>query len=64
MSARTYRIGQIAGALVQGLRALGAKRIALICPNMKPLTRLVVDCLNTKGVDAFVVSACVQAGAE
>jgi len=85
-----------AGALIAGLQRLGAKRIALIAPYMKPLTRLVVDYiesegievkdylaleipdnlqvgerdplalvelhqrLNVEGVDAIVLSACVQ----
>lgn len=85
-----------AGALVDGLTALGAKRVALIAPYMKPLTQLVVSyienegiavqdslaleipdnlevaaqdpanlmqhCrkLNLGGVDALVLSACVQ----
>lgn len=85
-----------AGALVEGLEALGARRIAVIAPYMKPLTQLVVDYiehegvtvqdylaleipdnlevgardpmalidiyprLDTKGVDAVVLSACVQ----
>jgi maleate isomerase len=85
-----------AGALIAGLQHLGAKRIALIAPYMKPLTRLVVDYiesegievkdylaleipdnlqvgehdplalvelhqrLNVEGVDAIVLSACVQ----
>lgn len=85
-----------AGALIDGLHALGAKRIALVAPYMKPLTRMVADyieaegievldsvsleiadnlevgrCdpmalvaiykrLNLKGVDALVLSSCVQ----
>jgi maleate isomerase len=85
-----------AGALVEGLSALGAKKIAVIAPYMKPLTRMVVDYieqegvavqdyialeipdnlavgardpmalldiypgLDTQGVDAVVLSACVQ----
>ena len=32
-----------AGALIAGLRILGAKRIALVAPYLKPLTKLVVD---------------------
>ena len=31
-----------AGALVEGLQAMGAKRVAIIAPYMKPLTRLVI----------------------
>jgi maleate isomerase len=85
-----------AGALIDGLRALGARRVSIITPYMKPLTNLVVaylesegvevhdaislevpdnlavgrldpaqlpdltDKLDTSGVDAVVLSACVQ----
>ncbi|MFZ5511474.1 MAG: maleate cis-trans isomerase family protein [Pseudomonadota bacterium] len=85
-----------AGALVDGLKALGARKISLLAPYMKPLTRLVIDYLehegievhdsisleipnnlevgardpmapaqiasklDTRGVDAIVLSACVQ----
>jgi maleate isomerase len=40
-----------AGALVQGLQAIGAKRIVVICPYLKPLTRLVVDYLAAEGFE-------------
>ena len=85
-----------AGALVHGLKTIGAKRIAVVAPYMKPLTNMVCDyieaegftvhdrvaleiednCkvgardplalvdiyprLDLKGVDALVLSACVQ----
>ncbi len=85
-----------AGALINGLQTLGAKKVSLIAPYMKPLTRLVIDyiehegievidsisleiadnlevgaldpmapakivsTLNTRDVDAIVLSACVQ----
>ncbi len=85
-----------AGALVDGLHALGAKKISIICPYMKPLTQLVVDYIENEninvkdylaleipdnlevgardplalldlyskvdvtGIDALVISACVQ----
>ena len=85
-----------AGALVHGLKTIGAKRIAVIAPYMKPLTNMVCDyieaegfevhdrvaleiqdnCavgardplalvdiyprLDLRGVDALVLSACVQ----
>lgn len=85
-----------AGALIEGLNALGARRIALVAPYMKPLTEMVVGYiedegvavsdwlaleipdnlevaaqdparlldhyrrLDLSGVDALVVSACVQ----
>src|SRR3546814_17006360 len=39
-----------AGALIEGLAALGAKRIALVAPYMKPLTRMVVDYIEQEGV--------------
>lgn len=85
-----------AGALVDALKVLNARRIALVAPYMKPLTQLVVDYIaaegievaewraleipdnlavgrhdprllpdivaqmNLEGVDAVVLSACVQ----
>jgi len=85
-----------AGALCDALKVIGAKRIALVAPYMKPLTQLVVDYItaegyevvewraleipdnlevgrhdparlpaivaqmNTRDVDAVVLSACVQ----
>ena len=85
-----------AGALVQGLHAMGAKKVSILTPYMKPLTQLVVDYIehegievhdavsleipdnlevgrqdplapsehikrvDTRGVDAVVLSACVQ----
>ena len=85
-----------AGALIEGIKALGAKRISFVCPYMEPLAKLVVDyieaeeievkehialCipdnlqvglldplqlievykrLDLSGVDALVLSACVQ----
>lgn len=85
-----------AGALLSAVKALGAKRVAMITPYMRALTRIVVDYfedaqievvdaislevadnqavgrldpaplpglaagLNLKGVDAVVLSACVQ----
>jgi maleate isomerase len=85
-----------AGALIDGLHLMQAKRIAVVAPYMRPLTQMVVDYiesegvevkdfialeipdnlevgardpmalveiyqrLNLKGVDALVLSACVQ----
>jgi maleate isomerase len=85
-----------AGALIEGLKHLGARKISIIAPYMKPLTKLVIDYieaekievvdaialeipdnlavarhdparliglsarLKTAGVDAIVLSACVQ----
>jgi maleate isomerase len=42
-----------AGALVQGLQAIGAKKIALLAPYMKPLTALVVDYLEHEGIEVL-----------
>jgi len=85
-----------AGALVEGLKAMSAKKVSILTPYMKPLTQRVVDYiqhegievhdslsleipdnlevgrqdplaparhverLDTSGVDAVVLSACVQ----
>jgi len=43
-----------AGALVDGLKVLGAKRIALVAPYMKPLTELVVDYIRHEGIEVKV----------
>ncbi len=40
-----------AGALVKGLQALGAKKLALIMPYMKPLAEKVVDYLEHQGFE-------------
>ena len=42
-----------AGALVVGLKALGAKKIALLAPYMKPLTALVVDYIEHEGIEVL-----------
>jgi maleate isomerase len=39
-----------AGALVAGLKALGAKKVSLIAPYLKPLTCLVVDYVEAEGI--------------
>jgi maleate isomerase len=39
-----------AGALVDGLKLIGAKKISVICPYMKPLTQLVVDYIENEGI--------------
>ncbi|SDF94293.1 maleate cis-trans isomerase family protein [Klenkia brasiliensis] len=38
-----------AGALVEGLRALGAQRVALVTPYMRPLAEQVVEYLEAEG---------------
>src|SRR3546814_13421148 len=39
-----------AGALIEGLKVLEAKRIALVAPYMKPLTQMVVSYIEEEGV--------------
>jgi maleate isomerase len=39
-----------AGALVDGLHVLGAKRVAVVAPYMKPLTQLVVSYIENEGI--------------
>lgn len=39
-----------AGALVDGLKALGANRVAIVAPYMKPLTQLVVSYIEHEGI--------------
>lgn len=40
-----------AGALIEGLRAIGAKRVAVVAPYMKPLTEMVVDYIRHEGIE-------------
>jgi maleate isomerase len=40
-----------AGALLTGLAALGARRVAIITPYMKPLTRMVADYIEDAGTE-------------
>jgi maleate isomerase len=40
-----------AGALLHGIATLGARKVAIITPYMKPLTRLVVDYIEHEGVE-------------
>jgi maleate isomerase len=40
-----------AGAMVEGLKVLGARKISVICPYMKPLTELVVDYIRNEGIE-------------
>jgi maleate isomerase len=40
-----------AGALLRGLEALGARRIAMVTPYMKPLTKLVAEYIEDAGVE-------------
>jgi maleate isomerase len=40
-----------AGALVDGLHAIGAKKVSILTPYMKPLTQLVIDYLENEGFE-------------
>jgi maleate isomerase len=40
-----------AGALINGLKVLGAKKVAIITPYMRPLTDLVVDYIEHQGFE-------------
>lgn len=40
-----------AGALVEGIAAVGARKVALVAPYMKPLTEMVVEYIRNEGVD-------------
>ncbi|MFF3286604.1 aspartate/glutamate racemase family protein [Streptomyces sp. NPDC003023] len=40
-----------AGALLDGIAALGAKKVAIVTPYMKPLTRLVAEYIEDAGVE-------------
>jgi maleate isomerase len=42
-----------AGALVDALGVLGAKRIVVVAPYMKPLTKLVVDYIGSEGYEVI-----------
>ena len=40
-----------AGALIDGIRAIGAQRVAVVAPYMKPLTEMVVEYISNEGVE-------------
>lgn len=42
-----------AGALVDGIKAIGAKRVAIVAPYMKPLTELVVDYIRSEAIEVL-----------
>jgi maleate isomerase len=48
-----------AGALVDGLRTMGVRRISLMAPYMRPLTDLVVDYIRHEGIEV-VDSLCFE----
>ena len=39
-----------AGALINGLHTLGAKKVAVLAPYMQPLTQMVVDYIENEGI--------------
>ncbi len=40
-----------AGALVDGLKAIGATKVSILAPYMKPLTRLVIEYIEHEGIE-------------
>ena len=44
-----------AGALIHGLKTIGARKIAVLAPYMKPLTELVVDYIEHEGFEVLDV---------
>ncbi|CED73432.1 Maleate isomerase [Klebsiella pneumoniae] len=40
-----------AGALIEGLKAIGARRVAVVAPYMKPLTEMVVGYIRHEGIE-------------
>jgi maleate isomerase len=44
-------VASSAGALLRGLEAMGARKIAMVTPYMKPLTQLVADYIEDAGVE-------------
>lgn len=40
-----------AGALVDGLHAVGARKVAILAPYMKPLTQLVIEYIENEGIE-------------
>jgi maleate isomerase len=44
-----------AGALLAGMHALGAKKVAVVAPYMKPLTKLVVDYIEADNIEVVDV---------
>ncbi|MEH7113310.1 Asp/Glu racemase [Neobacillus niacini] len=39
-----------AGALIEGIKAIGAKKIAIVTPYMKPLTNMVIEYIESEGI--------------
>ncbi|MGP3534196.1 maleate cis-trans isomerase family protein [Microbacterium sp. RD1] len=45
------KVRSSAGALVEGVRALGASRVALVTPYMRPLAEKVVEYIEAEGIE-------------
>ncbi len=50
-TARQVPVISSAGALLEGINLLGARKVAIITPYMKPLTNMVIDYLHTSGIE-------------
>ncbi|WP_428908045.1 maleate cis-trans isomerase family protein [Niallia sp. Krafla_26] len=42
-----------AGALIEGINAIGAKKVSIVTPYMKPLTQMVVDYIEQSGIEVI-----------
>ncbi|MDQ0219542.1 Asp/Glu racemase [Peribacillus cavernae] len=42
-----------AGALIEGIKTIGAKKVSIITPYMKPLTNTVIEYLNAAGIEVI-----------
>ncbi|MDG0983541.1 MAG: Asp/Glu racemase [Tateyamaria sp.] len=40
-----------AGALIEGLQDMGIKKVSIICPYMKPLTKTVIEYIENEGIE-------------
>lgn len=49
----TSKVMTSAGALIHGLKAMGAKKISLMAPYMVPLTQMVVDYIEHEGIEVI-----------
>ena len=49
----TAKVMTSAGALVDGLKTLGARKISLMAPYMRPLTDRVIDYLEAEGIEVI-----------
>jgi maleate isomerase len=56
------RVVSSAGALLDGLRALGARRVALVTPYERPLTKLVADYIEADGFEVHDALSLEVAG--